>query len=84
MNLIVEEVIATTEQEVQNKELALNAEVGNSAIKPMASKEAEGQEFGVEVRKAEEAGPSKTKEGTEIVTGEKREHEELNKKLWGG
>ena len=78
-NLIVEEVIGTTEQEVQNEKLAMNAEVGKGTIEPMALNEGEGQEFGVEASKAEEAGASKTKEGTEVVTGEKREREELNK-----
>ena len=75
----MEEVIGTTEQEVQNEELALNAEVGKGAIEPTALNEGEGQVFGVEASKAEEAGASKTKEGTEVVTGEKREREELNK-----
>ena len=57
----------------------MNAEVGKGAIETMALNEGEGQEFGVEASKAEEAGASKTKEGTEVVTGEKREREELNK-----
>jgi hypothetical protein len=77
MNLIVEEVVATMEQGVQNKELALNREVGKGAIEPMALNEEEGQEFGVEARKVEE-GPRKTKEGTEVITGEKGEHEVLD------
>lgn len=64
------------EQEVQNEELALNAEVGKDAIEPTALNEGEGQEFGVDASKAEEAGASKTKEGTEVATGEKREREE--------
>ena len=72
----MEEVIGTTEQEVQSEELALYAEVG---IEPTVLNEGEGQELGVEASKAEEAGASKTKEATEVVTGEKREREELNK-----
>jgi hypothetical protein len=61
----VEKVIATTEQQVQNEKLALNAEVGKGAIEPTALSEGEGQEFGVEASKAEKAGVGKVKEGTE-------------------
>ena len=57
----------------------MNAEVGKGAIEPMALNEGEGQDFGVEASEAEVAGASKTKEGAEVVTGEKREREELNK-----
>lgn len=83
----LEEVIGTTEPEGQNEELAMNAEVGKDSTEPTALNEGEGQEFGVEASKAEEAGASKTKEGTEAATGEKREREELNEEsqdLQGG
>jgi hypothetical protein len=56
------------------REHPLNAEV---AIEPTALNEGEGQEFGVEASKAEETGATKTKEGTEVITGEKGEREEL-------
>jgi hypothetical protein len=68
----VEEVFGTTEQ-VQNEELT---EAGKDATEPTASNEGGGKEFSAEASKAEEAGASKTKEGTEVVTGEKREREE--------
>jgi hypothetical protein len=56
----------------------LNVEVGKGAIEPTALNEGEGQEFGAEASKAEEMGARKSKEGTEVITGEMGEREELN------
>jgi len=61
MNLIVEEVIATMGQEVQNEELALSTDVGKGAIKLTELNEGEGQRH---------SGDEQQHSGDEVAEGE--------------